>query len=61
MGFVGVANWESKFKGVGCDGANVNSCLKGQLTDNAMGGSIVVLARAGIERCSKAYFLCTSG
>ena len=36
MGFVGVANWESKLIGVGCDGANVNlgttGGLKGLLT-----------------------------
>ena len=37
MGFVGVANWESKLIGVGCDGANVNmgttGGLKGLLTE----------------------------
>ena len=37
MGFVGVANWETKLIGVGCDGANVNmgttGGLKGLLTE----------------------------
>ena len=32
MGFVGVANWESKLIGVGCDGANVNMGTTGGRT-----------------------------
>ena len=31
MGYVGVANWESKLIGVGCDGANVNMGTTGGL------------------------------
>ena len=31
MDFVGVANWESKLIGVGCDGANVNMGTTGGL------------------------------
>lgn len=31
MGFVGVANWESKMVGMGCDGANVNMGTTGGL------------------------------
>ena len=70
MGFVGVANWETKLIGVGCDGANVNMGIyyrwsqRPAYRNNALGCSILVpapQAGAGIERCSKADFLCACG